>query len=291
MRSIGKGAYRLVTADRGGPVAGVVVSEVSLFDRPHFQANARLVEGLVPSFTLQCFGDAHGTGTHVSPVIARQLAISEALERWAFHGISRTGDRMRYGLDVDPTSNGFAASPGASVSAARESALFESVARFCLIAWWEGRIASRWMQTDWPGIDAVTIPAPLGGFTVVLTKVVTNRRRAYGHAAASTFTGACERAMLELARCQAVLDGIDSEAPLNPTDLVERRMLFFASPAGFAAVCNRVGRVPTGSPPMVSLACDEEVPGPWARHASVWRCLFYPPSLDFLKPSADYFFW
>ena len=42
---------------------------------------------------------------------------------------------------------------------------------------------------------------------------------------------------------------------------------------------------------MVRLACDEEVSGPWSRHATVWRCLFYPPSLDFFKPSAEYFFW
>lgn len=293
MRSIGIGAYRSITADRGGPVAGVAVSEISLFDRPYFQAHARLVQGLVPVAAHQCFGDAHGTGTHHSPIVARQLAISEALERWAYHTVllGGEGERMRFGLDVDPTSNGFAASPGVASAAAREGALLEAVARFCLIAWWEGRIASRWMQTDWPGIDAVTIPAPLGGFAVVLTKVVARGQRAYGHAAASTFTGACERAMLELARCQAALEAMDPEARITPTDLVERRLLFFASRAGFAAVCDRVGRPPSGSPPMVSLACDEEVSGPWSRHATVWRSLFYPPTLDFLKPSAEYFFW
>ncbi len=291
MRGIGRGAYRSITADRGGPVVGISLSEVSLFDRPHFQANARLIEGLIPPVSHQCFGDAHGTGTHVSPIAARQLAISEALERWAYYAVSVSRERMRFGIDVDPTSNGFAASPGSTPALAREGALFEAVARFCLIGWWEGRIASRWMQTDWPGIDAITIPAPLGGFTVVLTQVVAHGRRAYGHAAASTFTGACERAMIELARCQCVLDGIDAHATLTPSDLVERRMLHFASQPGFAAVCDRVGRPTVGSPPLVSLACDEAVPGPWSRHATVWRCLFYPPTLDFLKPAPDYFFW
>lgn len=245
----------------------------------------------MPSSRHHCFGDCHGTGTHVSPLVARHLAISEALERWAYHSLLSAGDRLRFGLDVDPTSNGFAASPGAAPRGARELALFEAVSRFCLMAWWEGRLVSRWMQTDWPGIEAICIPAPTGGFAVVLTKDSAHGLRAYGHGAAPTFTGACESAMLELARCESALRGLDPRVVLAPTDLVERRMLFFASRPGFAAVCDRVGRRPSGSLPMVSLACDEEVPGPWSRHATVWRSLFYPLSLDFLKPSAEYFFW
>lgn len=291
MHSIGKEAYRSITVSQGGPVAALVASEVTLFDRPYFQAHARLEDGLVPSPRHQCFGDYHGTGTHGTAAGASHLAISEALERWAYHSMLSAGGRRRFGLDVDPTSNGFAACPGLAASSARESALFEAIARFCLSAWWEGRLASRWMQTDWPGIDAVCIPAPQGGFTVVLTKLSSHGLHAYGHGAAPTFTGACERAMLELARCEAALRGWDSRTDVVPTDLVERRMLFFASRPGFAAVCDRVGRRPAGALPMVGLACDEEVAGPWSRHATVWRSLFYPPSLEFLKPSAEYFFW
>jgi hypothetical protein len=291
MHSIGKEVYRSITVDQGGPVAALVFSEIILFDRPYFQAHARLEEGLLPSSRYRCFGDCHGTGTHGVAGVARHLAISEALERWAYHRMLNAGGRRRFGLDVDPTSNGFAACPGVLPPAARESALFEAIARFCLSAWWEGRLASRWMQTDWPGIDAICISAPQGGFVVVLTKVSAHGLRGYGHGAAPTFTGACERAMLELARCEAALRAWDPRAQVAPTDLVERRMLFFASRVGFAAVCDRVGRRPADSPTMVSLACDEEVVGPWSRHATVWRCLFYPPSLDFLKPSAEYFFW
>jgi len=291
MHSIGKEAYRSITVDQGGPVAALVCSEITLFDRAYFQAHARLAEGLLPASRYQCFGDCHGTGTDGVHDVARHLAISEALERWAYHSVLHPGGRRRFGLDVDPTSNGFAACPGVSPAAARELALFEAIARFCLSAWWEGRLASRWMQTDWPGIDAICISAPQGGFAVVLTKLSAHGLRAYGHGAAPTFTGACERAMLELARCEAALRAWDPCARVVPSDLVERRMLFYASRRGFAAVCDRVGRRPADSAPMVRLACDEEVPGPWSRHATVWRCLFYPPSLDFLKPSAEYFFW
>lgn len=291
MRSLGIGAYRSIMVERGGPIAEVVVNEISLFDRPHYQANARLMTGLVLQPDFHCYGQSHGTGTHVSPIAARHLAISEAIERWAYHTVSGSRDRLKFGIDVDPTSNGFFASPGATAKLAREGAFLEAVARFCLIAWWEGRIASRWIQTDWPGIDAILIPAPQGGFTVILTKVVANGRIAYGHAAAPTITGAVDRAMIELARCQIVLDWLSPHEHPVATDLVERRLLYFSSPAGFATVCERVGCALVGSAPRVALACDDEVAGPWTRHASVWRCLFYPPTLAFLRPSPDYFFW
>jgi len=275
----------------GGPVSVLESSPCDVFGRPYFQANARLVEGLVPKRPLRLFGDADGTGTHTSRLLARQIAISEALERWAYFATVHSVDRTRYAFELDSSSNGLAAFPGANRGAARKAALMEAVERFCLIAWWEGQAGARWMQTDWPGVDAISIPGPFGGFTVVLTRRTPRGLRAYGHAAAETFTGACEKAMVELARGESVLAGAEAGAGRS-RDLVERRLLFFATPEGFARVCARVEAAET-RPALAAawIACDREIPGPWSRHATVWRCLLQPPSRRFLGPEDDYFLW
>lgn len=275
----------------GGPVAVLESEPCDVFGRLHFQANARLVEGLVPKRPMTLFGHVDGTGTHTSRLLARQMAISEALERWAYYATVRSVDRRRYAFELDSSSNGLAAFPGANRGAARKAALMEAVERFCLIAWWEGKAGARWMQTDWPGIDAITILGPFGGFTVVLTRRTPGGLRAYGHAAAETFTGACEKAMIELARSESILAGGGTK-PARPRDLVERRLLFFAAPEGFARVCARV-EAAESRPTLATawIACDREIPGPWSRHATVWRCLLQPPSRRFLGPEEDYFLW
>ena len=131
--------YRNVLAAHGGPVERIETGEFPVRSRRMFQANARLSPGLTRKRQMSIYSDADGTGTHRIASIARHMAVSEALERWAFHATVRSERAAEFGFDVDPSSNGMAAFPGVLRRNARRKAMLEAVERFCLIALWEGR--------------------------------------------------------------------------------------------------------------------------------------------------------
>ena len=181
------------------------------------------------------------------PMVARYMAISEAMERWAFRIKVRAPDRELYGFDIDESSNGMAAFPGLFHTEARKRALLEAVERSSVIAWWEGVLDGEVRSTDWPGISALVLPSPIGfGLTVVAFREVRPGCFAYGHGAAKDFFGAAERAVMELARNEYVLDlrrvsqGLAAEKA--PSDLFERRCLFFSSAEGHAMFQERIHR-------------------------------------------------
>src|SRR5829696_4460371 len=118
-------------------------------------ANATLTPGLIRKAPLHLFSDADGTGTHPVASVARHKAVSEAMERWAFHTLVRSEAAPDYGFDIDPSSTGMSAFPGFVRRQARRSAVLEGVERFSLCAWWDGRMDGRRFDTDWPGVSAV----------------------------------------------------------------------------------------------------------------------------------------
>jgi len=289
--------YRNVLQSDGGPIARVSVREFSVYGRRMFQANAWLADSLIPmrrKFAL--YSDADGTGVANVPMVARHMAVSEAMERWAFHTKVHAPDRELYGFDLDASSNGMAAFPGMFPSAARKRALLEAIERASVIAWWEGLLEGEVRATDWPGISALVLPSPLGyGVTVLAFRATRPDAFAYGHGAAEDFFGACERAVMELARHEYVLGlhrvsaGVaPSEAP---SDLFERRALFFGSPEGHELFQQRLRRRVEGPRYRSEIICDKEIRGPWSRYATVWRTLVRSPAADFLVNSERYFFW
>ena len=143
--------YRSVLAADGGPVECIEEGELTVFGKKLRQANARLSKNLVPRHEMQIFSNADGTGMHPSPMIARHMAVSEALERWAYHDSMRSSKRALFSFDVDGSSNGMAAFPGLFVQMARRRAFFEAAERFCLLNWWERRLDGEICDTRWPG--------------------------------------------------------------------------------------------------------------------------------------------
>lgn len=297
MLSFASYRYRNIAEPDGGPIARISVREFPVFGRRMFQANAWLVDGLLPErrkFAL--YSDADGTGTAELPMIARHMAISEAMERWAFHVKVRAPDRELYGFDLDESSNGMAAFPGLFHSQARRRALLEAVERASVIAWWEGRHDGEVRPTDWPGIHALVLPSPVGyGVTVLAFRASRPDAFAYGHGASTSFFGACERAVMELARHEYVMGlhrisrGVAGAEP--PSDLFERRALFFSSEEGHALFQERLHRKAPAAGYRAAIACDTEIRGPWSRFASVWRVLIELPSREFLSDTERYFFW
>ncbi|HEY1764942.1 MAG TPA: hypothetical protein VGF85_08450 [Opitutaceae bacterium] len=263
-----------------------------------YQANAWLSDSLVShtrNFAL--YSDADGTGASAVPMIARYMAISEAMERWAFRVKVHAADRELYGFDIDESSNGMAAFPDLFQTEARKRALLEAVERSSVIAWWEGMLDGEVRSTDWPGISALVLPSPIGfGVTVVAFREVRDGCFAYGHGAAKDYFGASERAVMELARNEYVLDlRRVSQGLANTTspasDLFERRCLFFSSSEGHAMFQERIHRKITRPRFRSEIICDASIPGPWSEYATVWRVLIRPATTEFLANTEKYFFW
>jgi hypothetical protein len=295
MLSLAALRYRNVLAEHGGPVERIESGVFPVCGRRMIQANARLTAGLTPERPLSIYSDADGSGTHPRASVARHMAVSEALERWAFHSVVRSARAAEFGFDIDPSSNGMSAFPGLLRRHARRKAMLEAVERFSLIAWWEGRAEGRRFDTDWPGVSAVAIDGPFGGVTVVAFGRTDYGGYAYGHAAEESFGAACERAVIELARHEWVLRSswfsFVSGAKPAPADLFERRCLFFSSEEGHERFLQRVAQRPNGTMPRAAVVCDRDIPGPWAEFATVWRFALRPPSDAFHRAGDDYFFW
>lgn len=295
MLSLAAFRYRNVFAQFGGPVESVESGEFPVCGRRMIQANAKLSAGLTPQTANTLYGNADGSGTHRLASVARHMAVSEALERWAFHSMVRSDSAADFGFDVDPSSSGMSAFPGIVARHARRKAMLEAVERFSMIAWWEGRVVGKPCETDWPGVSAIAIEGPFGGVTAVVYARTDYGMYAYGHAAEESFGAACERAVVELARHECVLRAWwlariagDSRPP---ADLFERRCLFFSTEEGQEQFLRHIRQRPDRPMPAAELICDREIPGPWAQYATVWRFVLRPPSDGFLRGGPDYFFW
>lgn len=299
MLSLAAFRYRNVLSAAGGPIERLEMSDTSVLGQRQVLANAYLCEGLVERREdHSLYSPAHGSGTAVSPMVARFMAISEAMERWAHGQLHAAGDGPKYGFEVDPSSNGMAAFPGLFRRQARPGALLEAAERFNVLNWWEGRLPVRESATPWAGVRAVTIRSEAPGVTVILFKRTAAGFFSYGHAAAGDFTGACRKAAVEMerhaqvvTRCAAAHNGrIQNVLPANAHP-IEHRSLFFAREDGHRLFLEKLSSAPAGAAVKPKLVFDGPVPGPWSRYADVWRVVYEPPNRKFLGMEENYFLW
>jgi hypothetical protein len=288
--------YRNVMVSAGGPIERLEVADATVFGQRGFLANAYLVKGMAGNREGNAlYSRANGSGTDASPMVARFKAVSEAMERWAHWEMHASAERHKYGLEVDPSSNGFSAFPGLWRRQARQGALLEAAERFNLLNWWEGRLPALESETRWPGVKAATICSQAPGITVILFKRTEAGFVAYGHAAAMDFDTACWRAAGEMERHAQVVSRfalshagkIRDQLPAGAHPL-ERRSLFFALDEGHELFLERL-RSPARAQAELKLVYDGPVPGPWTRYADVWRVVYAPPSRRFLGMEENYF--
>src|SRR6478736_7408678 len=241
--------YRSIMSSSGGPVEKLEISDFTILGRREFLASAFLREGLADaSASHEVFSPASGSGTSKSPMVARFIALSETIERWAHGQLHRTG---QYGFDVDPSTNGMAAFPGLWSRQARSSALMEAAERFNLLNWWEGHLPAAETATHWAGVRAAVICSDLPGITVVLFKRTTEGFFAYGHGAAMDYQAACRKAAVEMERHALLLSRfatmhagrIDDQLPVTAHP-IERRSLFFGTEAGHELFLERLRSAP-----------------------------------------------
>ncbi len=291
--------YRAVTADRGGPIARLELSDFTIMGERRFLASAFLRDGLAadPSGS-QVYSGAHGSGVASSPMVARFMAISEAMERWAHWQLHRSEEGRAYGFDADSSSNGMAAYPGLFARQARPGALLEAAERFNLLHWWEGRLCATESAAPWPGVRAVTICSEAPGVTVIVFRHTPQGFVSYGHAAAADFMTACGKAALEMERHATVLDrfalahaGKITGCLAADAHPIERRSVFFATEAGHELFRERVRSCAHQAAATPRLVFDGAIAGPWSQYADVWRVVYAPPSDRFLSADENYFFW
>jgi ribosomal protein S12 methylthiotransferase accessory factor YcaO len=291
--------YREVLAAEGGPIVRIESCQFVSAGRLGFASNAWLRGYLTnkkPSHFV--YGAASGSGVDDSPMIARFKAISEAMERWAHMAVLTSDRRRQFGFDVDPSSNGMAAFPGLFARQARPAALMEAAERFNLLNWWEGRLDARVCDTRWPGVSAVVPQSEAPGVTVILFRHGSSGHYAYGHAAAGDFEAACDRAAQEMERHEQVVNRYAlAHAGTHGTEelpaeahILERRALFFSTPAGHEVFLHRLATRPVSSHARPRVVFDGVIPGPWSRYADVWRVAYEPPSRRFIGREVDYFF-
>jgi hypothetical protein len=293
MLSLAALRYRDVFAEDGGPIERVLTGDFNILGQPCKQANAFLRPELTAGkSTYAIYGQADGTGSAGSGAIACHMAISEALERWAFLAVHNRPEGRRYGFDVDRSSNGMAAFPGMFRTQAAIRARFEALERFALISWWDGRLPAQKMGSPFPGVELVRIHHNAGEGEVVILVQHSRAGVSYGHAAGRTIKSAAFKAAVELARSDFVLVAHKARGALvQAANFFERRALHFATDEGHAEFEERLQSGPCRPAPNWVSAFDGEIPGPWSRWATVWRHAAVMPTDEYLNPHSNFFFW
>lgn len=286
--------YRDIRTSAGGPIERISSGSIDVLGKPVFQANAYLASGLVrgkPSLNL--YGNADGTGAGNSPQVARHIAISEALERWAFYETSQRPDAAQFGFDHDHSTNGMAAFPGFFKGQARRRAQFEALERWALVSWWSGHLRASVVGDSLFGVTALRLEQEVGiGEVAVLFRRSASGHVSYGYSAGSSFKSAVARAAVELARNEFVVGYYKlSSAVREVSNCFEKRCLYFAGEEGHAEFLRRVFDRRPLRPARWSVRFDGELTGPWSRYATVWRVAAEMPTRDYLDPKCPFFFW
>jgi len=265
-------------AQHGGPIERLAARPFSLMaGTKTFEAFAYLRTELIPKEGLDAapvfLGPAYGTGTSTQRTTAIQIAISEALERWA--GLSTT--------QAEPicSTHGFAAFPGITSRSPRQAALLEVIERFCIAEFLVGQrgavLVAR--RTDRAEVEYFRIHSPHDFFVIFARARDASNIYTYGFAARRTLGQACQHALLELTRNQQHLlrarQILDTDSTV--TYFYEKKLIYFSSGEG----AQRLDRFLSGfqsseftARSVPNLKIDEAIRGPWSKWTNVWRCSF-----------------
>jgi hypothetical protein len=289
--------YSKAMISDGGPIARMEHSFGDVFGEACVHAVTFLKEGIVNSqyLKLRVTDQPDGAGCHATAQVACYMAISEAMERWAVHYCrERVGSGLG-GMDLDGSSNGFAAYPGLFRRQARRFAYRESIERHCLICWWEGLLGHCYVEGPWPGVTAISIDNPFSSHAVVVLWTMTGHGQAYAFGAGDNVKHATRRAQVELDRTRSLLKHLfQASLPLfaqKSGDVFERRISYFSKGVGMKLFLERLRKSPSATVPRHELLFDAAVRGPWDSYASVWRTIIEAPSREYLTDAEDYFFW
>lgn len=292
--SIAPFTFRNVLAADGGPICEIKSSQI---DSNKFEAYAFLKPQLVkPNFNV-LYGNSDGTGTSDNLWEAQAIAISEAMERWAFN-VCR--DQWKNRVPYSNHSSGFAAFPGLNYLKARENALSEALERWVLAQLALGKtlgLKQFSMSEKGSLVEGVRIELSFLERVFVLLKQEFcfngKKMNSYGFSCDFDDKRSVERAKNEMYRNQAVLKKFCLNSEIQVDDIFEQRVLYFAELENdfFKTILASLSQSskPT-SLALPDLLIDEKVVGPWTQYAKVWRCFFGLP-FECLDRNEKKFFW
>lgn len=289
--------YRKVFKKYGGPIKLLKVQPTKIRpDQNGYEAYAYLEKNIErpTGISHKIYGNCDGTGSSVYENEAGYIAISEALECWAFLESMQTEKmKIKYGFDINPTSTGMAAFPEIITSFVKRVAMREAVERWALVEWWEGNLPS--VNIDDDTNNGIVILTPWEDHKVALLwkQSAATGKYSYGFAASNTLAKAIDKAEIELYRNYYLLEdnSIDS---INTEKLNhgERRLLHFSSDEGHSHFKNVVKKSQsiTMLPSMPEKLVDTEIKGSWTSYTKVWRVLFKQSTKNHLDNSNPSYF-
>jgi len=279
--------YRNILSRDGGPIEKIEIRQLGAADKPEYEAVAFLSPALVPPWHRKSalYSGGHGGGTHKLRNIACHMAISEAMERWAFLGTFKGADAAQYGFDIDPSTSGMAAFPGLTTNTARERSDWEAVERWALPEWWDGRLSAVLSPGSNLQTGTLQIKLPFMNRKMVITwSTLAIGKTAYGFAAADDTGSAILKAQIEKERNAVVLSRFDSGKSYSTEDFIadknrilyDRRLVFFSTPDGKKVFWDKVTSTVSAkiTAQIPTKIVDREIPGAWSRYATVWRTLY-----------------
>jgi hypothetical protein len=279
---------RSAHAADGGPIERLTVRQLECGSEKQWEAYAWLSPTLAHNRHYIGYGNCAGTGTHRRRTEAINIAVTEAIERWAFFAtISNPETKNHHGFNIDCSTSGMAAAPSLLRSAPRRAAFFEACERWTIPAWWNGLLVHHIIQRT-ENSTSLVIETPFGMGACVVVVDSTSGHQTYGFAFDKTVSSAQLRAKSELRRNEIVVPRLAEHPISSIADQSERRLRFFAKEEGkemFESRIRRNRKISRVTQPR--LIVDEPIPGPWSRWCHVWRCLFEP---SFADPGGDDFF-
>ncbi len=286
--------YSKVLSCNGGPIESInIIKKNIYYEQEGYESYTDLTSDLkklkIRKNTL--FGNCDGTGSSTSKNEAGYIAISEAMETWAFrNSINNSNDKKKYGFNIEPTSTGMAAFPSLSNLTVKHLSKKEAIERWSIIEWWYGNLAIK--KTKHTQLVEVLSPIKNIKIIIVWKKSAENSKYAYGFAAGKSLKNTIKKANIELFRNLSVLENqCNKNILINRLNLNEQRLLYFASPEGHNKFLERV-KISQNlkiTPSMPKKLIDIEIKGPWSKYATVWRTLFEQSSLDYQKNDDKFF--
>lgn len=292
--NIGPLTYRNILAPDGGPIQEIKSCQL---DSGLYEAYAYLKSQMTATNSNILYGDCDGTGTSAQLWEAQAIAISEALERWAFY---ECRNLWKDKIPSSIHSTGFAAFPGLNSKKVRENALSEALERWTLAQLALGRKLGFQKLSLTEGVelrDGMSLRFESWGREFVLLRqefqVGAKKVLSYGFSCDLNRNDAVRRAKIEMHRNQAVLNKFYLNPKNELKDLFEKRVIHFSYPENdfLKKTTDSFGQISKlNKNELPVLIIDESLPGPWTQYAKVWRCFFELPSECLDKNKVD-FFW
>lgn len=270
-----------------------VVTLKNYFQEPIYECYTELDQKLKSNhkLTSQIYGNYDGTGTDKNKSLAVYKSISESLERWSCYSLMEIPSmKQKYGLDINPTSTGFAAYPSFSPSIARTKSYLEAIERWSLTNWWLENLSITEInyKLKSPQLTIWKIHTPFENCETILMQQIIHdpniqKISFYGFATSSSLDDAIAKALVELDRNRRAIliktSGkiIDKELLSNVDSLNDKRLLFFSSNDGMNLFQEKIIKTLNLKKVCISqpkLLIDIGVMGPWSAYTKVWRCLF-----------------